>query len=487
MARELTKIGPFRMIDNIYFVGTKEASSHLIDTGEGLILIDTGYEETADIVLESMGELGFDPRDIKIILHSHGHYDHTDGTPKILKYAPEAKTYLSFKDIKYLNGFTPDYDIKEGDVIRLGRTEILCLFTPGHTEGSVSFFFNVNDGGETYRAAMFGGAGVNQLRKAYMHKNEVPYLCRGLFFDSIERLVDEPVDVMIGNHSWQNKTIQKYEKMATAEKNPFIYPAEWAKYLWSLHASLKRVMGEESRKLFLNYAHRGASAYYPENTMSAFEAGLKMGANGIETDVRKTKDGVLVLFHDSTLERVTGEAGSVSDYTYEQLCDFTVKCGDRSDKIPTLDEFLARFKDEEVILAIELKEDGIEAEVAALISKHDARKKCIVTAFELERIKKIKAIDHDIRIGYLSHSMDEELIAKLTKLEIDQICPKASEITPERLAAFHRAGIDVRAFGVRDEEIMRSVYDMGADGMTVNFPDKLAEYIVEMNPAEEQE
>ena len=62
MARELTKIGPFRMIDNIYFVGTKEASSHLIDTGEGLILIDTGYEETADIVLESMGELGFDPR-----------------------------------------------------------------------------------------------------------------------------------------------------------------------------------------------------------------------------------------------------------------------------------------------------------------------------------------------------------------------------------------------------------------------------------------
>ena len=70
---------------------------------------------------------------------------------------------------------------------------------------------------------------------------------------------------------------------------------------------------------FVNYAHRGASEYLPENTMLAFYTGIYMGANGIETDVQRCKDGTLVLFHDDTLLRVTGEAGSVEDYTFPEL------------------------------------------------------------------------------------------------------------------------------------------------------------------------
>ena len=66
---ELTKIKPFKMVGNLYFVGTKQASCHIIDTEEGLIMIDTGYRESVDGILESMAELGFDPLDIKIILH----------------------------------------------------------------------------------------------------------------------------------------------------------------------------------------------------------------------------------------------------------------------------------------------------------------------------------------------------------------------------------------------------------------------------------
>ena len=177
------------MIGNLYFVGTKEASSHVIDTGDGLIMIDTGYEETVDAILGSMAILGFDPKDIKIILHSHGHGDQTDGTARMLTLCPDAKTYLSFFDLKYIKGFTPDFDIKDGDVISLGNTEIYCMFTPGHSEGSVSFFFDVTEDGKTYRAAMFGGSGVNQLKKDYMNRNCVPYRCRGLFFDSIDRLL----------------------------------------------------------------------------------------------------------------------------------------------------------------------------------------------------------------------------------------------------------------------------------------------------------
>ncbi len=247
-----TKVKPFRMIGNVYFVGTVEASCHLIDTGDGLILIDTGYKENADTVVESMNALGFDVKDVKIILHSHGHYDHTDATEKLLKLVPSAKTYLSFRDIKYIKGFTPDFDIRDGDVIELGNTKIECWFTPGHTEGSVSFFFDVVENGRVYRAAMFGGSGVNQLRKDFMDKWKVPYICRELFFDSVERLLQRKVDVMLGNHTWQNHTLEKFARMGQTESNPFIDPSEWGCYLTRVRSSLEKIIAEESRTKLVN-------------------------------------------------------------------------------------------------------------------------------------------------------------------------------------------------------------------------------------------
>ena len=465
------------MIGNIYFIGTYEASSHLIDTGAGLILIDTGYEENAETVIESMQTLGFDPRDVKYILHSHGHYDHTDATHKLIPLMPNAKTYLSFKDIKYIKHFTPDCDIKDGDVIKLGNTEVLCLFTPGHTEGSVSFFINVEEGGKTYRAAMFGGSGTNQLKKSWMHKYDVPYLCRGEFFDSVDRLLDEHVDVMIGNHAWQNRTPEKYEMMASAEQNPFIDPTEWAAYLKKLRGLLENIILTESRELFVTYAHRGASEYRPENTPSAFDLGLEMGANGIECDVQRAKDGALVIFHDDKLERVTGEAGSICDYTLTELKKFNVKHGDLTDKIPTLEEFLTRYAERDITFAIELKVDGVEREVADMIFGYGIDKKCTVTSFELDRLKKIKEYAPALRIGYLAREINDDVITKLIEIGADELCPEAKDVTAERVAAWHRLGFNVRAWGVANETLMKNVYHAGADGMTVNFPDKLLEYI----------
>lgn len=477
---------PFRMIGNLYFLGTREASTHLIDTGDGLILIDTGYEENADIIVENMETLGFDIRDVKIILHSHGHTDHTWGTPRLLELAPYAKTYLSFCDLKYINGFTPDYDINDGDVITLGNTSVYCMFTPGHTEGSVSFFFDVVEDGVTYRAAMFGGAGTNQLKRAYMNRREVPYLCRGLFFDSIERLLNEHVDVFVGNHIGHNRTPEKYERMKDAQKNPFIDPEEWAKFLLKSRGALKRAMINDSRDGFVTYAHRGASEYCPENTMMSFYVGEYMGANGIETDVQRTKDGVLVLFHDSTLERVTGESGAVGDYTYEQLLEFSVKNGERSDKIVTLDDFLTHFAHKNMTLAIELKCAGIEKDVADLIIAHGAQHECMVTSFKLEYIKNIKEYAPSLRIGYLCPSITDEVIEELVDIGADEVCPIGREVTSERVEAWHRRGFNVRAYGIGNEEIMKAVYDAGVDGMTVNFPDLLIKYIEEKRTEGEQ-
>ena len=309
---------PFRMVGNLYFVGTHKASSHLIDTGDGLILIDTGYEETADVVIESMTDLGFDVRDIRYILHSHGHCDHTDGTPKMVEVSG-AETFLAEADIRYLKGWTPDHLICDGDIITLGNTQVLCLATPGHTEGTVSFFFNVEDGGNIYRAGMFGGAGTNQLKKSFLNEYGCSWLNRGLFFSSIERLKQEHVDVFVGNHTWNNRTRENYERMLVSDTNPFIDDSKWLPFLEKCERELQLVMQQDRDIHFVNYAHRGASEYAPENTLLSFYTGVYMGANGIETDVQMTRDGVLVLFHDDTILRLTGAEGSVADYTLEEL------------------------------------------------------------------------------------------------------------------------------------------------------------------------
>ena len=92
-----------------------------------------------------------------------------------------------------------------------------------------------------------------------------------------------------------------------------------------------------------------------------------MGANGIETDVQRTKDGVLVLFHDDTLTRVTGQIGAVSNYSLEQLQQFQVNKGELFDKIPTFQDFLQHFAFRDIVFAIELKQSDVVKETADLI------------------------------------------------------------------------------------------------------------------------
>lgn len=469
---------PFRIAGNIYFVGTYKASSHLIDTGDGLILIDTGYEETADVVIESVTDLGFDIRDVKYILHSHGHGDHSDGTPKILSLA-KAETFLGAGDEKYIKGWTPDHLYEDGQVISLGNTHILCLATPGHTEGTFSFFFDVEVDGKVYRAGMFGGAGTNQLKRPYLNRRKCSWLNRGLYFKSVERLKKEHVDIFLGNHTWNNGTKENYEKMLTSDVNPFIDDTKWVPFLDSCETAAETVIRNESRDLFVNYAHRGASTYTPENTFLAFYTGMYMGANGIETDVQMTKDGVLVLFHDDTIMRLTGAEGSVCDYTLEELRQFTFEKDGQIDKIVVFEDFLKQFGWRDITFAIEIKQAGIEPEIADMMRKYGVEGKSVVTSFKFDCIRKIKEYAPELHIGWLKKNVTDEDIEKLRAIGGEEICPEAQEITPEKVYKWHREGFNVRAWGVYNEELMRHAYDCMTDGMTVNFPDKLAAYIEE--------
>jgi len=478
-------VAPFQMLENLYFVGTYKASSHLIDTGDGLILIDTGYEETAQVIVDAMKTFGFDIADVKLILHSHGHFDHTGGTHILLPMC-HAKTYLGKEDLRYIKGFEPDEYYEDGQVIKLGNTEILCLHTPGHTAGTYSFFWNIQSNGKTLRAGMFGGAGVNQLKKPYLDNKDLPYFPRREFLRSVERLQKEHVDVFVGNHAWNNKTPEKAAVLMETGENLFVDDSCWVPFLKRCARKLKEILKNESRELFVNYAHRGASEYCPENTLMSFYAGLTMGANGIETDVRATKDGELVLFHDDTLERVTGEVGGVSDYTWEELQRFTVKKNGLCDRIVRLEDFLKLFSFRDLTFAIELKQEGIAEAVAKLLRDYDMQKKTVVTSFRLAYLEAFHQAAPEFKLGYLTKDVSENVLDRMREIGIDELCPKATLIeSAEQIDAWHEAGFRVRAWGVSSEDLMMRAYDAGVDGMTVNFPDKLTAYIEKCRPAEE--
>ena len=470
MLRDIT---PFHIAGGLYYVGDSMDSSHLLDTGAGLLLIDTPRDpDSAEIIRENMEKLGFSVSDIRYIIVSHGHFDHFAGVPKLVEWSG-AETFLGEKDLALKPNFVPDHLLHDGDEITLGDTTIRCLHTPGHTVGTMSFFFELHEAGETFRAAMFGGAGIDQMSKRYLDKHGLYYHQRGDFYRSLERLRGEQVDICVGNHPRPIKLFDKQERAATEGFRAFVDPTQWRRFLDRREVLLDQLISKEQQELFVNYAHRGASTYCPENTMLAFYTGVYMGANGIETDVRLTKDGVAVLFHDETMERITDGEGKLCDHTYEQLQELWVMNGQLRDKIPTLEDFLAHFAPMDLTYAIELKADGAEQITADLIRKYGMESKCIVTSFRFSRLEKLHSIAPELKKGYLVKQYDEQTFDKMRAIGCDEFCPLASLATEETVKDWHREGFRVRAWGVSNEAVMERLLACGVDGMTVNFPDKL--------------
>lgn len=205
----------------------------------------------------------------------------------------------------------------------------------------------------------------------------------------------------------------------------------------------------------------------------AFYTGLFMGADGIETDVRLTRDGQAVLFHDSTLLRMTGEEGASEDYTLAQLLSFNVTKNGFSDKIATLEDFLRLFSFRDITFAIELKGENTEAETARLLRKYNMQTKTTVTSFNRAYLLNFRKIAPEFETGLLTTEEGDEVFDFLRKNGINEYCPLAEIVTEEKVTLWHSMGFRVRAWGVKSEELMKNAYLSGVDGMTVNFPDKL--------------
>lgn len=244
-------VKPFKILGNLYFVGTEPASTHIIDTSDGLIMLDSGYQHSLYLVLHNMHLLGINPLDLKYIIHTHGHIDHFGATRALVELTG-AKTFIGEPDKEYANGkldlsyakelnmefnetFEPDVLINDGDVIKLGNTKIKAVATPGHTPGAMSYFFDVCDGKGTFRVGLHGGMGINTLTRDFLDKYNLPYTLRGDFINSMNRLNEERVDIFLGNHMQHNDTIGKAKRLENGDKYAFVNPNEWHIYnLWCI-------------------------------------------------------------------------------------------------------------------------------------------------------------------------------------------------------------------------------------------------------------
>lgn len=238
---------PFRMFGNLYFVGSTHVCCHVIDTGDGLVMIDSSYPQCLYMVIDGMHRLGLDPRKLKYILHSHGHYDHIGGTRALVAMSG-AKTVIGRGDEDYVNGkldltwakelgfeyfetFEADIIMEDGDTLTCGKTTFRAVNTPGHTPGTMSYIFNVDDGERTYTAGMFGGGGMNSLKLDFLDAYGLPHSLRDNFPASLEKFRREHIDIMIGNHPKNVDTAGKYLRILNSETDAFIDPTQKDRWL----------------------------------------------------------------------------------------------------------------------------------------------------------------------------------------------------------------------------------------------------------------
>ncbi len=216
---QTTAFPPHKIIDNLYYVGTRTLSSFLVVTPQGNILIDSTYERNVPAIRKSVEQLGFKFSDVKILLGSHAHGDHQEGDA-LVKELTGAQVMAMAEDIPALQAIKPggkahpiDKVIHDGDSVGLGGTALVAHLTPGHTRGCTTWTMKAQEGGKTYDVV------INcSLRSPAMLTPEIiDELNRS--FKLVRAL---PCDVQLGDHPAQYSLQEKYARRREGGPNPFI-------------------------------------------------------------------------------------------------------------------------------------------------------------------------------------------------------------------------------------------------------------------------
>lgn len=251
------------------------------------------------------------------------------------------------------------------------------------------------------------------------------------------------------------------------------------------------------RPLF--FAHRGGSTLAPENTLPAFENGLKLGADALETDIHYTRDGEIVAIHDDTLERTTNGSGPVSALTYDELrrldagYHFTPDGGatypyrGQGVTVPRLAEVFERFPDVRVNIDIKLGDEENDRRFARLALDHGGEERVMVGSFDYPAIARFRELSEG-RVATAASAPEARMfllrvLFRATRgmrvpydaLQVPEVQSGIRVVSQTSIRLAHQLGLDLHVWTVDDRATMERLLDWGVDGVMTDRPDTLAE------------
>lgn len=199
-------------------------------------------------------------------------------------------------------------------------------------------------------------------------------------------------------------------------------------------------------------AHRGHKSKYPENTIAAFKASYELGFSHLELDVQLSKDGVAIIMHDTTVDRMTNAQGAVKDFTFAELRELKVG---GTETIPTLEEALLCAKDK-IFVSIELKQqgdlyEGLEAETLKVIEKTGMMGQVYVNSFDHFSIIKMRELSEDIELGLIQPGATPAVFSLMKDIRAKYLSVKVEFLTDSFVDMCEQQDIQIVAWPINHE------------------------------------
>ncbi len=229
------------------------------------------------------------------------------------------------------------------------------------------------------------------------------------------------------------------------------------------------------------FAHRGASGNYPENTLLAFQKAIEEGADGVEFDLHRTKDGILVVHHDFDLKRTAGVPLVIgeTDYTALAKYDLGIWKGNYPKQIlPTLDEVLAVFRDTDLMINIELKAGssiypGIEAELLDVLQAESRPERFVLSSFDHPALMTLRALGSPYPLGVLTEARWIAPWVYVETHDFQTYHPNHQTLDPETVKELKIRGISIYTYTVNNRNAAKRLQSLGIDGIITNKPAEL--------------